>query len=78
MAQLVVTAGLVEGRSKSEVARTYGLPRRWVITPVQRYEAERDAGLEPRSRRPIGRPREAHVPGRVDLAGHRSRCRGQP
>ena len=29
MAQLVVTAVLVEGRSKSEVARTYGVSRRW-------------------------------------------------
>jgi transposase InsO family protein len=56
MAQLVVTAVLVEGRSKSEVARTYGLSRRWVITLVQRYEAERDAGLEPRSRRPHRSP----------------------
>jgi site-specific DNA recombinase len=34
MAQLVVTAVLVEGRSKSEVARTYGVSRRWVITLV--------------------------------------------
>ena len=37
MAQLVVTAVLVEGRSKSEVARTYGVSRRWVITLVQRF-----------------------------------------
>ena len=29
MAQLVVTAVLVEGRSKSEVAREYGVSRRW-------------------------------------------------
>jgi transposase len=36
MAQLVVTAVLVEGRSKAEVARTYGVSRRWVITLVQR------------------------------------------
>jgi transposase len=52
MAQLVVAAVLVEGRSKSEVARTYGVSRRWVITLVQRYLADGDAGLEPRSRRP--------------------------
>lgn len=35
MAQLVVTAVLVEGRSKAEVARTYVVSRRWVITLVQ-------------------------------------------
>ena len=56
MAQLVVTAVLVEGRSKSEVARDYGVSRRWVITLVQRYLAEGQAGLEPRSRRPRSSP----------------------
>ena len=56
MAQLVVAAVLVEGRSKSEVARTYGVSRRWVITLVQRYLAEGDAGLEARSRRPRRSP----------------------
>ena len=52
MPQLVVTAVLVEGRSKSEVARDYGVSRRWVITLVQRYLAEGEAGLRARSRRP--------------------------
>jgi transposase InsO family protein len=56
MAQLVVASVLVEGRPKSEVARTYGVSRRWVITLVQRYLAEGDAGLEPRSRRPRRSP----------------------
>ena len=56
MPQLVVTAVLVEGRSKSEVARDYGVSRRWVITLVQRYLAEGDAGLQPRSRRPLRSP----------------------
>lgn len=56
MPQLVVTAVLVEGRSKSEVAREYGCPRRWVITLVQRYLAEGQAGSEPRSRRPQTSP----------------------
>ena len=58
MAQLVVTAVLVEGRSKSEVAREYGLSRRWVITLVQRCLAEGDPGLAPRSRRPLSSPRQ--------------------
>ncbi len=56
MARLIVTAVLVEGRSKSEVARDYGVSRRWVITLVARYLAEGDAGLEPRSRRPVSQP----------------------
>jgi transposase InsO family protein len=62
MPQLVVTAVLVEGRSKSEVARDYGVSRRWVITLVQRYLADGEAGLAPRSRRP------QHCPGRTSTA----------
>lgn len=61
MAQLVVAAVLVEGRSKSEVARQYGVSRRWVITLVQRYLAEGDPGLEPRSRRPHTSPRRTSI-----------------
>ena len=57
MAELVVTAVVFEGRSKSEVARDYNLSRRWVITLVQRYLAEGDAGLTPRSRRPLRSPK---------------------
>jgi transposase InsO family protein len=57
MPQLVVTAVLVEGRTKSEVAREYGVSRRWVITLVQRYLVEGESGLHPRSRRPLNSPR---------------------
>jgi transposase InsO family protein len=56
MAELVVTAVLTEGRAKSEVARDYGVSRRWVITLCQRYQAEGPAGLQPRSRRPHTSP----------------------
>jgi transposase InsO family protein len=56
MQQLVVTAVLVEGRSKAEVARDYGVSRRWVITLVGRYLAEGEAGLVARSRRPHTSP----------------------
>lgn len=56
MQQLVVTAVLVEGRSKSEVAREYGVSRRWVITLVGRYLAQGEAGLVARSRRPHTSP----------------------
>ena len=61
MARLIVTAVLVEKRSKSEVARQYGVSRRWVITLVQRYLAEGDGGLEPRSRRPHHSPHRISV-----------------
>lgn len=56
LARLVVTAVLVEGRSKSEVARDYGLSRPWVHELVRRFEAAGEAGLEPRSRRPHTSP----------------------
>jgi transposase len=52
MAQLVVTAVLVEGRPKAEVVREYGVSRRWVITLVQRFLTDGEPGLVPRSRRP--------------------------
>jgi transposase len=55
-ARLVVTAVLVEGRAKAEVARTYGISRTWVHELVRRYQAEGDAGLQPRSRRPRSNP----------------------
>jgi transposase InsO family protein len=58
MAELVVTAVVFEGRTKSEVAREYGISRRWVITLVQRYLAEGDAGLVPGSRRPHRSPNQ--------------------
>ena len=61
MPQLVVAAVVVERRSKSEVARQYGVSRRWVITLVQRYLAEGEAGLAPRSRRPLRSPRRTPV-----------------
>jgi transposase InsO family protein len=57
MARVVITAVLVEGRSKSEVARDYGVSRLWVWTLVNRYLAEGETAFEPRSRRPHTNPR---------------------
>lgn len=57
LGRLVVAAVKGEGRSKSEVARDYGVSRRWVHELVRRFEAEGEAGLEPRSRRPRGNSR---------------------
>jgi transposase InsO family protein len=56
MARLVITAVVVEGRSKSEVARTYGVSRRWVQVLVARYGVEGEAAYEGRSRRPRSSP----------------------
>ena len=44
MPQLVVTAVLVEGRTKSEVAREYGVSRRWVVRRTFAREYGRPAG----------------------------------
>jgi transposase InsO family protein len=56
-ARLVITAVVVEGRSQSEVARTYGVSQPWVSRLVARYRAEGEAAYEPRSRAPRRSPR---------------------
>lgn len=55
-ARLVITAVVVEGRSQSEVARTYGVSQGWISRLVARYRAEGEAAFEPRSRRPTTSP----------------------
>jgi transposase len=57
IARVVITAVVLEGRSKSAVARDYGVSRRWVQKLAGRYLAEGEAAFEPRSRRPHGSPR---------------------
>ena len=44
-ARLVITAVVLEGRSPSEVARTYGVARSWVYKLVARYRTEGDTAL---------------------------------
>src|SRR6266511_1155034 len=56
LARLVVTAVRVEGRTKAEVALDYGVSRRWVYELCRRFDADGEAGLEPRSRRPRASP----------------------
>ena len=56
LARLVVTAVKVEGRTKAEVARSYGVSPRWVYELCRRFDAEGEAALEPRSRRPRSSP----------------------
>jgi transposase len=55
-AQLIITAVVVEGRSRTEVARDYGVSRYWVQQLVRRYEREGPAAFQPRSRRPHHSP----------------------
>ena len=53
----VITAVVLEGRSKSEVVRDYDVCRYWVQQLVKRYETEGAAAFEPHSRRPHHNPR---------------------
>ncbi len=54
--RIIVISVVVEGRSKVEVARDYGVSYRWVHTLVTRYLAEGWDAIEPRSRRPLTSP----------------------
>lgn len=80
-AQLVITAVVLEGRSKTEVARDYGVSRQWIQQLCKRYEADGDAAYLPRSRRPHHsssrhrRGRRAHRTATQDPDQTRSRCR---
>jgi transposase InsO family protein len=56
-ARLIITAIVLEGRSKSEVARDYDVSRQWVHQLVERYRAEGEAAYQPHSRRPHTSPR---------------------
>ena len=47
---------MVEGRTKSEVARDYGVSRFWVQQLVSRYQREGPTAFQPRSRRPHSSP----------------------
>jgi hypothetical protein len=55
-ARLIITAAVVEGRHKSEVARDYDISRQWVHHLVKRSAAEGDAACQPRPRRPAHQP----------------------
>jgi transposase InsO family protein len=73
LGKLVVAAVRVEGRTKSDVARSYGVSRQWVHELVRRYDAGGEAGLEPRSRRPRGSPQQIPVEIEEDIVRLRKR-----
>ncbi len=56
MGRYLVEAHLREGRSVAELAATHGVNRSWIYKLVARYRDEGDAGLVPRSRRPLTSP----------------------
>src|SRR4051794_7979412 len=55
-ARLVITALFIEHQTPAEVAARYGVHRSWVYKLKDRYQAEGEAALEPRSRRPKSSP----------------------
>jgi hypothetical protein len=64
LARLVVTAVTLEGRTKAEVSREYGVSPRWVYELCWRFELEGDAAE--------ARPGSAHTPS----VGSLSPCEG--
>jgi transposase InsO family protein len=57
MGQYLVEAHLVEGRSVAELAAAHGVHRSWIYKLLARYREHGEAGLTPRSRRPVSSPR---------------------
>jgi hypothetical protein len=79
-ARLVLSALFVERQTPAEVAERYGVHRAWVYKLKAWYEAEAEAALEPRSRRPKTSPTSL-APPVVDLIvrpelGHLNRSSG--
>ena len=56
MATYQVIAVLVEGQSVRMVTKEHGVSKTWLYELLARYEAEGEAGLRPRSRRPHRSP----------------------
>lgn len=56
IARYLVEADLREGTPVSELAERHGVHWSWIYKLLARYNAEGDAGLEPRSRRPKSSP----------------------
>jgi transposase len=46
LARLVVTAVRLEGRTKAEVARGFGVSPRWIYELCRRFDRQGDAGLD--------------------------------
>ena len=78
-ARLVITALFVDHQTPAEVAARYGVHRAWVYKLKARYEAEGEAALEPRSRRPKTTPhRDPAGDGRAGAAAAQAADRRRP
>ena len=75
-ARLIITAVLLEGRTKSEVARDYDVSRYWVQQLVQRYLVEGEAAYQPRSRRPHSSPHAVPAAVEDEIVRLRKGCPG--
>jgi transposase InsO family protein len=78
LARLVVTAVRIEGRTQAEVARDYGVSTRWVYELCRRFDAEGEAGLEPRSRRPHRSPQQTSEVVEDEIVGLRKEGQAIP
>ena len=58
LAQMVVDAVVVEGRSLREVADSFGVSKSWVHKMVQRFRSEGAEAFEPRSRAHLRNPKQ--------------------
>lgn len=56
MGQFLIEKHLRTGRPIKELARTHGVSASWLFKLLRRYRLEGDAGLAPRSRRPLRSP----------------------
>ena len=54
--RFLIETHLRTGRPLAELARAHGVHRSWLYKLLARYRAEGDAGLEPRTRRPLHSP----------------------
>jgi transposase InsO family protein len=77
MARVVITAVRVEQRTISEVAREYGVSRRWVHELIRRFDAEGEAAFTPRSRRPHHSPQQMPAALEDEIVRLRKKLQGQ-
>ncbi|WP_182878229.1 IS481 family transposase [Microbispora sp. H10670] len=76
-ARLIITAVVVEGRSQTDVARSYGVSKGWVSKLVARYREQGESAFEPRSRRPKTSPTAIDAATVELIVGLRKQLSGQ-
>jgi hypothetical protein len=61
-ARPIITAVMLEGRTRADVARDYQVPKGYVSKLVAHYLAEGDTAFQLRSRRPKSNPNQTPAP----------------